>query len=99
MLSFAFLNHFIFGSLKFHSSTLSHFFLHKKLEATSDQKPSGSSTLFLYALLYSSNEEILKEYDMLISCELRVMSYESHKPNKYDEIKKQNPEPFRQQVN
>src|SRR5215469_3957238 len=52
MFSFALMNHFMLGSLKFHSSTFSHFFLQKRLEATSAQKPSGSSTLFLYAVLY-----------------------------------------------
>src|SRR5437899_13071295 len=38
-------NHFTEGSLKFHSSTLSHFFFHEKCSATDDQKPAGSSTL------------------------------------------------------
>src|SRR4030095_16888561 len=48
------INHFTFGSLKFQSNTLSHFFRHEKSEATSPQKLSGSSVLFLYASLYSS---------------------------------------------
>ena len=79
------MNHFIFGSLKFHSSTLSHFFFHKKLEATSAQKPSGSSTLFLYALLYSSNEVTLKEYDIATGYELRVHKLHKNQehPNNY----------------
>src|SRR5205809_4166982 len=58
MFSFAPLNHSIFGSVKFQSNTLSHFFFHKKFSATSAQNFSGASTLSLYFSWYSSNDFI-----------------------------------------
>src|SRR6185437_25722 len=51
-------NHFTFGSLKFQSSTLSHFFFQVKFSATAPQNSSGCSILFLYSERYSSKELI-----------------------------------------
>src|SRR5258705_4863858 len=64
MFSFPPSNHCTLGSLKFHSSTLSHFFFHKKSSATEAQNFSGCDTLSPYACLYSSMLRIWKGYDI-----------------------------------
>src|ERR1035437_845494 len=58
MLSFPPMNYFPFGSVKFHSRTLSHFFLQTNSPACSAQNCSGLSTLFLYSARYCSKEVI-----------------------------------------
>src|ERR1051326_8676573 len=59
MFNFPPMNHFTFGSVKFHSKTLSHFFFHKKFSACSAQNCSGFATARLYSDWYCSKEVIL----------------------------------------